>query len=307
MPVISVVVDGLEWQFIIEGVRRNRAFAQNSVSVTGRSRTITAGEPYEFPVNWINQGPASAAQLVDQAQIYTGIEVEWLLDDWLVPDKVWSFTGTPLAVAQRVAESVSAVVRSARADMRLTIMPRYREMPNQWPHVAPDVEIHIDASMTDSYDRADRPAYNAVYVSGQQQGAVGRVYLEGTAGDKLAPLVTDLLLTDIEAVRQRGQAILGAAGPQARVQQTLPVLTGDGEPGVLELGMLCHVVDDGPEWWGVVRAVGVTVDLPSVLQTITLERHTSDIEGTVIPPPDYLGREDTGYIEREDGTRLSRE
>lgn len=282
LPVVSVMVDGVEWRFIIEGVSRSRQFANTGVTVTGRSITISAGEPYTFASNWINEGPATAAQICDQAQLYTQLVVDWQLDDWLVPDKVWSFSGTPLAVVKRVAESVAAVVRSERAEFRLSVMPRYRVLPNEWGAVPPDCEIHIDAAMTDSYQRADQPAYNGVYVSGQQQGAVGHVYLQGTAGDLLAPLVTDLLLTDIDAVRQRGQAILGASGPQASVQMTLPVLTGAGKPGVLELGWLCSVVGDGATWYGVVRAVSVAVKLPSVLQTVTLERHTAFIAGTVV-------------------------
>lgn len=283
IPVVDVTIDGMVFRFAIEGVRRSREFGKAAVSITGRSLTITAGEPYQFPVNWINEGPSSAAQLVEQAQLYTGLAVDWLLDDWLVPDKVWTFSGTPLAVAKRVAESVAGIVRSDRADFRLSIMPRYRDLPNEWPTLPPDVEIHANAAMTDSYDRADQPAYNSVYVSGQQQGVVGRIYRAGTAGDKLAPLVTDLLLTDIDAVRQRGTAILGAAGPQARVQMTLPVLTGAGLPGVIDLGMLCKIVgDEAQPWWGMVRAVAVNVSLPSCTQTIMLERHMGDIEGTVV-------------------------
>jgi hypothetical protein len=286
-PVVLVTIDGLAWQFIIERVSRNRSGLANAgVSVSGRSLTITAGEPYQYTQNWINQGPASAAQLVDHAQLYTGLQVNWLLEDWLVPDKVWSFSGSPMAVAKRVAESVSAVVRSARTDLTISIMPRYPVLPHLWPYEAPDVDLHIDAAMTDSYDRDDKPGYNGVYVSGQQQGVVGFVYLDGTPGDLLAPLVTDLLLTDEAAVRQRGIAILGASGPQARVQMTLPVLTGAGEPGVLDLGMLCRVIDDETEpWYGMVRAVSVSVSLPSVLQTITLERHTAPIPGTVVADP----------------------
>lgn len=282
LPIISVVLDGIEWRFLIEDIRQSRTFGATTVSVTGRSQTITAGDPYEFASNWINDGPATAAQLVVQAQAFTLLDVDWAIDDWLVPDKVWSFTGTPLAVAKRVAESVSAIVASDRKDFRISILPRYRALPNEWPHVPPDVEVHIAAAQSLSYERADQPAYNGVYVSGQQQGAVAHVYLAGTSGDKLAPLVTDLLLTDLAANEQRGVAILGAAGQQAKVQMLLPVLVGAGQPGVLNLGMLCHVVDDGDGWWGMVRAVSVAVEDPSITQMVTLERHTRPIPGTVI-------------------------
>lgn len=283
-PVWEVTLDGILWRFLIESARRTRGeFGIGGVSVTGRSVTMLAAEPYQYPQNWVNEGDATAAQLVEQAQVYTGLGVSWQLVDWLVPDSVWSYSGSPLAVAQRVAESVGAVVQSDPAEPVIVIAARYRELPNVWPLTVPDVEIHADAIMTDGYERADRPAYTGVYVSGQQQGVTGLVRLEGTPGDILAPPVTDLLLTDADAVRQRGEAILGAGGQQARVQMTLPILTGAGLPGVLSVGQLCRVVEAGAAtWWGLVRAVSVAVSLPSALQTVTLERHTAPIAGTVI-------------------------
>lgn len=282
-PVFRISIDGLEWVFVIEGINRSRQFPSATLNITGRSQTITAGAPYEYSRNWTNDGPTSAAQLVDQAQIFNGLETSWLLDDWLVPDLVWTFAGTPLEVAQRVAATVDAVVVSDRSGNRITIMPRYRELPNEWSTTPPDVEIHIDAAMVDSYQRADNPAYNSIYVSGQQQGAIAYVHLAGTLGDKLAPLVTDLLLTDVDACRQRGFAELGKGGPGALVGITLPVLTGGTMPGVLNLGDHCHVIETGvEEWWGIVRAVTVSVDFPSVQQAITLERHTTPIDGTVL-------------------------
>ena len=285
-PVVSVMIDGIEFRFIVERVQRTRRFGDIVVSVSGRSMTIAAGEPYQLPQNWINQGPTSAAQLIDQAQFYTGMRLTWLLADWVIPDRLWSFTGTPLAVAKRVAESVGAIVRSDRAEFAITVMPRYESMPNEWGYITPDVSIHVAAFMADSYERSDQPLYNGVYVSGQQQGVIGFVFLQGTQGESLAPLVTDLLLTDAIAVTQRGTAILGASGPQARVTLTLPVLTGVGQPGVLDLGMICRIVGDEPEpWHGVVRAVSVSVSLPSVQQTVVLERHTGFATGTVILTP----------------------
>lgn len=282
LPVFKINVDGIEWVFLIEGVHRSRQFPAATLDITGRSQTITAGAPYEYSRNWVNEGPATAAQIVEQAQIYNGMELLWLLDDWLVPDKVWTFAGTPLEVAQRVAASVDAIVASDRVENRIAIVPRYRVLPNEWPTTAPDVELHIDAAMVDSYDRADKPAYNAIYISGQQQGTLGYVHLAGTLGDKLAPLITDLLLTDGDAVRQRGIAELGKGGPGALVQMTLPILTGGTLPGVINKGALCRVVEGAATWWGIVRSVTVNVDFPSAQQTITLERHTAPIEGTVL-------------------------
>lgn len=293
MPVLDIVIDGMQWLFLVESVQRSREFGNSSVRITGRSLTIAAGEPYQYAQNWVNDGPTTAAQIAEQAQVYTGLEIEWQLDDWPVPDRVWTFTGSPLAVVQRVAESVRAVLRSSRAENRLAVMPRYRLLPNEWPETAPDVEIHIEAATTDSFDRADRPAYNGIYVSGQQQGVTCFVRLAGTSGDKAAPLVTDLLITDTVAGQQRGAADLGSGGPQATIQMTLPVLIDGTAPGVLELGWLCRVIDGFSKWWGVVRAVTLNVAFPSVMQTVTLERHLGFIGGTAaleeevpaVPPP----------------------
>lgn len=293
LPVVEIVIDGNVWHFIIEGIRRSRGFQASGVEVTGRSLTIYAGEPYQFPENWVNAGPATAQQIMAQAQIYSGLEIDWQVEDWLVPDRAWSFSGTPLAVVQRVAESIGAVLRSDRVENRISVLPRYRLLPNEWREAVPDVEIHLDAHMADSWERADRPAYNGVFVSGRVDGGTAFVYLSGTSGERLAPMVTDDLLTETPALRQRGEAVLGAGGPQANVRITLPVLDGPTFPGVFEINWLCRIVEPGKTWYGVVRAVSVDVGFPSVTQTITLEHHTADITGTVVnipaPPPPPTG------------------
>lgn len=287
-PVLDVVIDGYTWRFIIEGVRRERTFPAGGVSITGRSPTIVAGEPYQFPQNWVNDGPATAQQLAAQAQVFTGLEIDWQLEDWLVPDRVFSFSGSPLAVIQRVAESVSAVTRADHVESKVALLPRYRALPNEWREQVPEVEIHIDVSMTDSWERADKPAYTGVYVSGQAQGAIAKVYLAGTTGDQLAPMITDALLTESAALRQRGEAFLGQGGPQATIRITMPFLTGGTYPGPIEVNWLVRVVEAGPlVYYGVVRAVSIEVNFGVVTQTITIEHHTKDITGTttLIPAP----------------------
>jgi hypothetical protein len=86
-------------------------------------------------------------------------------------------------------------------------------------------------------------------------------------------MVTDALATAQEAVLQRGQAILGAAGRQALIALDLPVLTGGTLPGVLALNQLTEVVEPTETWRGMVRAVQVKASGAKVRQTVTFERH----------------------------------
>ena len=94
----------------------------------------------------------------------------------------------------------------------------------------------------------------------------------GTAGDKLAAMVTDSLITHTAAARQAGLAILGAAGHKYAVRLDLPVLTGAGQPGVLAVGQLVQINAAVP-WRARVRGVSVQARQPTLRQTITLERH----------------------------------
>lgn len=279
-PQVEVTVDGQKWVFAIDSISRSRAHAETSVSISGHSLALGAASPYEAQQNWINDGASTAAQIVATANLYTTLSIDWGLEDWIVPDRVFSFSGTPLEVVKRVAESVGAIVQSERDKFGVRVFPRYPTLPNEWPVVPPDVQIAFEAVLSESYERADRPEYNGVHLSGQQQGVTGHVRLEGTNGSFLHPLVTDLLLTDEPALRQRGLSILGASGGQATVTLGLPVLAGAGKPGVLDVNQLVRVLDPAGTWYGIVRSVDVAVSLPTVEQRVTIERHTKPVPGT---------------------------
>lgn len=288
---VEVDIDGEAWVFVIDTVSRSRTFGDSQVSVSGRSLAIAAGSPYEADQNWVNDGPTTGAQIAAMANLYTGLSVSWEIEDWSVPDRVFSYSGTPLSVVLRVAEAVGAVVQAHRTEYGVRVLPRYALCPNKWATVAPDVEIAFDAVLSESFERADIPEYTGVYMSGQQQGAVGFAKLAGTSGSNLHPLITDLLLTDEPALRMRGMAVLGASGGQARVSLGLPLLTGAGEPGVLSVGQLVRVLDPEGTWHGLVRSVSVSAQLPVITQTVVLERHTRGVGGSVVEstaPPNPL-------------------
>jgi hypothetical protein len=270
---VRVSIDGIQWLFIVESATRNRnGTDQHAVTLTGRSAAMAAGEPYAQPRNWINDGAITAAQMAVFAQEGTATSVQWYVLDWLIPDKVLTFAGSPLALVQRIAETIGAQVTCDRVSNAIYVMPRYPRMPTDWAAATPQVTIAEEAIRSDSYQRADKPNYNSVWVSGQQQGVLGQVFLAGTDGAAQAPLVTDLLVTDSPAVLQRGRTILGGSGPQARISMTLPVMTGSGQPGVLSPGQLAEVAG---AWRGMVRSVSVSASAreAQVEQTVSIERH----------------------------------
>lgn len=270
---IRVTLDGLAFAFVVEGLRRTREFGKTAASITGRSLTALVGEPYMPQASLLNGSTMLAQQLAASALDLSGVALEWGVTDWLVPAGAWSFTGSPLAAVQRIAEAAGAIVQSARNAATLRVLPRYPALPWDWATTIPDVEFPSAVVVREGWERSDRPGYNGIYVSGQNQGVLGFVKRTGTAGDVQASMVTDALITHADAARQRGGSILGAAGPQARVAIELPVLTGASEPGIIDVGKLVQVNDGLDVWRGLVRSVSVRSARPSLRQTLTLERH----------------------------------
>lgn len=269
---VRVTIDGIDWVFAIERIGRTRRFGQHRASVQGRSVTALLGDPYMPQKSWLNTSASNAQQLVAQALEFTGTTIAWGIDDWLVPAGVWSFQGTPLQAAQRVADSVGAVLRSHRTNEQLVFAPRYPVLPWDWSGSVLDVQMPAAIITTDDLQSDSKPAYNAVYVNGMAQGVRRLVRRAGTAGDLLATQVTDALITADVAARQRGSAVLGAAGKKLTQTMTLPLLMGTGGAVLIEPGYLIEVADIGNTWRGLVRGIRIVAGMPVVRQTITVER-----------------------------------
>ena len=295
LPVqLRLWLDGLPWVFAIDAISRSGSFGKTGVSISGRSVTALIGAPYLRATTRGNAGGAlTAQQLALDALQYSGVDLDWGvasgalanggLADWLVPAGAWSHQGTPLDAVQAIAQAAGGYLQSDRfAPMLLARHPygqRAGDNPGApwgWMTGAADVELAPDAIITEGLERKDGPDLNAVYVSGTTQGVLAQVKRAGSAGDKLAQMVTDPLITHVDAARQRGLAILGAAGSKYHVRLDLPVLTGAGQPGVLDVGQLVQVNASTP-WRGRVRAVSVNAKRPSLRQSVTLERHLETV------------------------------
>lgn len=280
---IRITLDGIPFVFLIESIAEDHQFGSRVVRISGRSATALLGRPWRREETHANPGaPATAQQLALQALDATGVDLDWGLTDWLVPASAWSHLGTPLSAVQLIAEAAGGYLQSHRSAETLMTRHPYPELaggmvggPWNWyhPDVTPDVELAPDALVTTAVERRDGDDLNAVYVSGTTHGVLALVRRTGSAGDKLGQLVTDQLMTTQEVALQRGLSVLGAAGPKHLVQVSLPVLTGVGQPGVLDVGQLVQINTSSP-WRGRVRGVSVSAALgQSVRQSVAIERH----------------------------------
>ena len=276
---LQVTLDGLVWVFVVESLKRSHSFGKRSISISGRSQTALTGAPWQREVAFSNSAPANAQQLASQVLDLSGVALDWGITDWLVPANAWSFAGSRLAALQAIANAAGGYVQSHRSAATLQVRHPYAPRPSgdsggpwNWNIGPADIELAPDAVITSSIERRDGPDINGVYVSGTTQGVLALVKRVGSAGDKLGALQTDALLTASEAAQQRGLAVLGKAGAQYIVSLELPVLTGAGQPGVIDLGSLVQVNEPVP-WRGLVRGVQVQTAMPKARQTITLERH----------------------------------
>ena len=107
-------------------------------------------------------------------------------------------------------------------------------------------------------------------MSGTTAGVLGQVTRAGTSGELIAPMVTDALITHVDAARQRGIAELSPAGRQFDVTLRMPVLE---ETGIIPPGKLVLYRDGGVERLGFTRSVQVDVGLPDIWQSIGVETY----------------------------------
>lgn len=272
---LEATINGHAWRFLVESLRRGRAFSKRSMIIGGRGLAARLAEPYAAVRSFTNTADRTAVQLMEDALTLNGVPLGWSIDatgitDWLVTTGAWGHRGSHIAAVNAIAGSIGALVQSDPAEQILHIKPRYPHPPWRWTEDAvPDIVLPEAVVVQEALEWMERPAYNAVYVSGQSQGVLGRIAIAGTAADQQAPMITDPLITHADAARQRGEAILGDTGRQQRLTLSLPI-GGDTALPVILPGQF---VDYAPV--GIALARGIRVDAATARcrQIVDLEVH----------------------------------
>lgn len=273
---VELTVNGQPYRALIESAVRSRTFKDWQLTVRGRGLGAVLDTPYAPQRLFTNAGVRTAQQLVGDALTIGGEGfgwgVEWGIDDWLVPAGAWNHRGSMISAVNTIAAAAGAYVQPHPTSQTLRVLPRYPSAPWEWGVVTPDIHLPADVISVEGIEWVDRPAYNRVFVSGVQAGVNGQVTRAGTAGDLVAGMVTDPLITAVEAARQRGISELAKGGTWAEMSLKLPVLT---ETGVIHPGKFVRYNDGAVDRLGIVRSTSVQDDGTDIWQTIGVESYVA--------------------------------
>ncbi len=271
-------VNGADFHVLAESISRERSFGDASIKVTGRGRNAVLAAPYAPVMPFSNAEARTARQLMDDVLTINGVSLGWTVDwgltDWNVPAGVFAQQGTWIEALTAIASAAGGYLIPHRTAQSIRVRHRYPIAPWNWGAVTPDFVLPVDAVARESLRWLDKPAYNRVFVSGQELGVLGQVTRAGTAGDVLAPMVVDPLITEAAAARQRGIAVLSDTGRQIEVSLRLPVLS---ETGIIEPGAFVEYQDGSHgqtiRRLGLVRATQVQAGLIEVWQTLGVQAY----------------------------------
>ena len=271
---LLATVNGTPFALCAENYTRQRKFANTRISVRGRGRAAVLDASYAPTLNFGNTASRTAQQLMADVLTINGVGIGWDVDfgltDWLVPGSVWAMQGSYIAGILDIAGAAGGYVQPHDTAQTLRILPRYPAAPWDWASLTPDYELPAAVIGVEGTEWLQKPGYTRVFVSGTTAGVLGQVTRDGTAGDAVAPMVTHPLITHADAARQRGIAVLGDTGRQARLSLRLPVLE---ETGVIKPGAFIRYVDNGVPTLGLVRGTQVEWSRPTLRQVLDVETH----------------------------------
>lgn len=271
---VQAMVNGVAYRFIVEQITRDRKFADSRLSLSGRGKAALLDSPYSAEMSFGNIAPRTANQLMEDVLTLNGVSlgwaVQWQIEDWNVPANVFSHNGSYMAALNTIAAAPGAYIQPHRTDKTLYVKPRFIDMPHKWSSLTPDIELPSAGVTQEGIEWRNLPDYNRVFVSGTSNGIVGQVTRAGTAGDYVAPMVSDALITDATVARQRGLVELSNTGRQVPISLRMPIFA---ETGVIEPGKLVRYTDNGVNRVGMSRSVSVDVGKPDIWQTVVLETY----------------------------------
>ena len=274
---VQIDLDGIYITAMIEAWGESRQFGQTAYTASGRSTLALFAWPFSSLRSYTELSTKTASQLIDYELLYTGWSASYdaslsqlFTTDWLVNAGTWSYQNkSRIEAIVQIANAVGARAYADKSVSLVHISPRYPISPWNWASATPDKTIPLSLVRSIKAQLNPLPLFNQVFVSGQAQGVLVSASRSGTAGDYAAPMVTDSLITYVDAGQERARNILSNTGRQSRVMLDLPL---NATIGLLEPGQLIEV-SDTISWRGLVTGINVNASFGAVSQQVEIERH----------------------------------
>jgi hypothetical protein len=277
---IGCEINGHTFTALVESYGRSRQHGNTRYTISGRSRTAWLSDPYAPQRSKALTAAYSAAALAEQELANTGFTLQWNAQDWLIPAGSYSYDQLdPIAAIKRLAEAAGYMLQSHPELKQLIVSPRYRVDPHKWtePTTALDAILPADLITQDGSTFRTAPAYNrAIVTGGPAGGVIVTVTREGTAGDILAPMATDDLITHSDAGYQRGRSLIAEGGTWEEMNITTMLTQAGQAPGLLLPGHLVEIQDTDDTYPVVIDGTSITATSSDteikVRQQLTAER-----------------------------------
>jgi len=277
---IGCEINGHTFTALVESYGRSRQHGNTRYTISGRSRTAWLSDPYAPQRSKALTAAYSAAALAEQELANTGFTLQWSAQDWLIPAGSYSYDQLdPIAAIKRLAEAAGYMLQSHPELKQLIVSPRYRVDPHKWtePTTALDAILPADLITQDGSTFRTAPAYNrAIVTGGPAGGVIVTVTRDGTAGDILAPMATDDLITHSDAGYQRGRSLIAEGGTWEEMNITTMLTQAGQAPGLLLPGHLVEIQDTDDTYPVVIDGTSITATSSDteikVRQQLTAER-----------------------------------
>lgn len=277
-PIAIVTINGFSFAFIANRPTHNRAFINESYSISGESLTCRLGANYAHAQGVNGTSVLSqdlyASQIVQQQLADTGFTLDrWEVADWLIPANTLSIADkSPIAVIDEIAKACGGFIYSDPLLPKISVLPRWRKNAWELATANASLDMSIDIAKTIADKPRDNPRYNSVILIGNEGAEVYRA-LQGR--DKLAPIDSNALYTDQACIIAKGQQILSDSG--LHNDYSIRMLWSDEYNIPLATVSEIWKINDEGGFNGVVTGVAVDVgwddDAPVVSQTVSIDRY----------------------------------
>lgn len=274
---LIVTINGFEWRVLIEKSPRVRKFADNSITLQGKSLSALLTQPYLQPRS-ATQSDLLTVQQLAELELPAGWTIDWQAATWNVPAGAFSYTyKTPMQVISEIAADIGAIVIPSRNSKSLKILPRYPVLPWQFDEAVPNLIIPESALDTVTYQSVIPAQANGVYIHGGEIGGViAWCRLTGTDGARLAQTMNNALMTSVVGCRALGERILAGQYTQPALQSVALPMNATDMP-LANIGDLIRIAIDNTQVRGIVNSISISANLKSVLQTVQIGEETANV------------------------------